>query len=226
MKAAFFQIGGFSSRLVLICGVSLLTLPLAGCDMYEEGHINTTKIQVQEEQYSDDVPVSEVNEAYIDELASRFYKHGGGQMDVTVTYDPHSKSNTAMRAGDKAANIISALRAAGVNDLKGGVLPVNDQGDAAHLLVSFSSYTAHAPEGCDEATGLGSRSKEADLNPDYKIGCSVQTLMAKQVARPSDLLGKDNDDHLTDGRAASNIVDTYRVGAPNKPLEGETASEQ
>lgn len=215
-----------SSRIILICGLSCLVLPLAGCNLYEEGHITTKRVQVQEKNFSDDVLISDVNDVYIDALASHFYKYGGGAMDVTVTYDPYSRSNTAMMAGDKAADVVAALRAAGVNNLKGGVLPVKDQGDSSHLLVSYLAYTAHAPEGCGDLPGVGSSTRNLEDNPDYELGCSTQTLMAKQIARPKDLLGQGNTDHLTDARGASNVVDTYRAGTPNKSLDGETASDE
>lgn len=226
MMSVLIDITKTSSRMAVVCGLSCLVFPLAGCNLYEEGHMTTKRVQVQEKNFSDDVLVSNVDDAYIEALASHFYKYGGGTMDVTVTYDPYSRSNTAMLAGDKASEIVAAFRAAGVNSLKGGVLPVRDQGDFSHLLVSYSAYTAHAPEGCGDLSGIEGVARDLEYNPDYEFGCSTQNLMAKQIARPKDLLGQGNTDHLTDARAAGNIVDTYRSGAQNKSLDGETASDQ
>ncbi len=66
----------------------------------------------------------------------------------------------------------------------------------------------------------------ADLDEakDYKLGCSIETYVSRQIARPKDLLGNDNMGNA-DGRPRVNGVEPYMTGAPNKELSGETASE-
>lgn len=213
-----------TSRFFMIGCVSFLSLAVSGCNLYEEGNLNSKKVQVQEEAYSDDVAIALVDDAYIDALAYHYYKYGGGEMNLAVTYDPHSNRNTAMRASEKAAEFAAKLRSEGVSNVKVGVVPVKDQGAESRMMVSYMGYTAHAPEGCSEIPGMDGRALE--YNPEYKLGCSMEAMIAQQIARPKDLLGQDNVDHKTDGRAASNIVDIYRKGEQNKPLEGETASDE
>ena len=60
---------------------------------------------------------------------------------------------------------------------------------------------------------------------EYKLGCTVDTVFARQIARPKDLKGRGISATTTEGRSASNIVDMERSGAPKEALEGETASE-
>jgi len=70
----------------------------------------------------------------------------------------------------------------------------------------------------------GLDSLKDDNRQDYKIGCTVNTMIAKQVSRPGDLMGTVNSDLSTDGREAANIVAVKRTGAQNEPLQGEQAS--
>lgn len=211
-----------AARFFTICGVSFLSLSVTGCNLYEEGHITPKRAVVEQENVEQNVALSDVDDGFIDALARDFYKYGGSSLNVQVTYDPHSRTNTAMMASENAADIAQRLRSAGVKTVRAGVLPVNGQGSDSRLLISYTSYSASGPEGCAAMPGMDGRSLE--YNPDYQLGCGVQTLMAKQVARPKDLMGHENTDIKTDGRPAANVVDAYRLGAPNKPLDGEKAS--
>lgn len=212
-------------KYMMNAGLAVLSLTLGGCmDLYEPTAMNDTRIQVKQEVFNQDVLLSDVNDDYIAYLARHYTKRGGSPMDMIVTYDPQSSKNTAMQAANKAADITSALRNDyGVTNVEAGIMPVLSQGDDARLLVSYDAYSAHAPKGCDGMMpGLSERPLEGDKN--YKLGCSIDTLIARQVSRPSDLLGRGNVDRDTDGRSAANIVDTYRTGALNEPLTGESAS--
>lgn len=209
-------------RAFMMCGVSFLSLSLVGCDLYTEGSLNTQQIMVKEEMFHDDVAVADVDDAYIEALANGFYKYGDGMLDIAVTYDPHSKVNTAMEANQNVSDITSSLRKAGIYNVKGSILPVSHQGDVSRMAVSYMSYSAKAPDDCGQISGLSG--KGLDYDPEYRFGCSVDTMIAKQVSRPRDLAGRSNTDQFTDGRASANIVDTYRLGAPNKPLDGESAT--
>jgi pilus biogenesis lipoprotein CpaD len=141
---------------------------------------------------------------------------------MTVTYDPRSYRNTAMMASQEAARLSDRLRSMGVDQINANILPVNEQGDEARLLVSYNAYTAHAPKGCTSMPGMSDRVIEDNEN--YKLGCGIETMIAKQVARPKDLLGQENTDTYTEGRSTSNIIEDYRYGAKNEPLDGESAS--
>lgn len=218
------EIAGAQARLFMICGVSFLSLSLSGC-LYEEGNITTSRIQIEESVYHDDRAIADFDQAYADALAQHFYKSGSGDLNVKVTYDPHSRGNTAMRAGENAARVAKMLRSAGVRDVRAEILPIKNQGEESRVLFDFLAHTAHAPAGCDDIPGI--KGDGLEYNPDYKLGCSSQTLLARQISRPADLNGRTlSPGQTTDGRAAANIVDVYRSGAPNEPLEGETASEK
>jgi type IV pilus biogenesis protein CpaD/CtpE len=206
--------------------VALLSIGLGGCmDLYEPSTINEAPIQVKEEAFLQDVPLDDVDDKYIRALAYHYSRYGASTMDLLVTYDPHSKDNTAMKATNAVGDIAETLRGVyDVTDVKAGIMPVASQHEAPRLLVSYDSYSAHAPQGCDGMMpGLDGRPMEDDSR--YKLGCSIATLKARQVARPADLLGSDSVYQTTEGRSASNIVDLHRSGAEKPALQGESASE-
>jgi type IV pilus biogenesis protein CpaD/CtpE len=114
------------------------------------------------------------------------------------------------------------MRKNGATEVTTSVLPVREQGSESVAVISYSSYQAAAPANCGEMPGYRNGALEHD--PSYKMGCTVEAEFAKQIADPSDLLGDARPSATTDGRASSNVVDIYRTGAQNKPLEGESAS--
>jgi pilus assembly protein CpaD len=191
--------------------------------MYHPTSLSQSRIQVTEEGVYEDVAVSDMTDARLVALAQEYNRHGSAPLDVVVTYDPKSYRNTAMAAGDNAVRVSKILRGAGVSDIKSSIIPVNAQGDEARIMISYHAVSAKAPDGCADMPGMDS-GKSFEADPDYKLGCGVNSLIAKQVANPSDLLGKDDMGDTSDGRAASNIVEGYRKGAQNKPLKGESSS--
>ncbi len=204
--------------------LAFLTVPLSGCfSMYAPGTMNENQIQVRQHSIIEDVPYDGMSESYLDSLAAHYAKHGDGPMDLLLTYDPKSVGNTAMNATKKVAMLAASLRDRGVNKLESNIMPVRDQGEEARVLINYTAFTAHAPKGCDSMLpGLNGTALEDEKG--YQMGCSIKSLMVKQVANPSDLAGKGNVDMDTDGRSASNIIEAYRSGAPNAELSGEDAS--
>ncbi len=207
----------------LFCGGALwaLSFGLAGCTMYEPDHFSTSTIQLEEQQVSQNMPVSQFSEQEVQALATHFRRHAEGPLELTVVYDPRAHNNGPIRAGAEAARLAKTLRKAGVADVHAGIMPVMDTGEAMKVLLSYTAYNALAPEDCTMMPGFENRTVEND--PDYKLGCTFDTVFTRQIANPKDLKGQETDGP-SDGRRASNIVDVYRTGAPNKPLEGEGAS--
>lgn len=213
------------SRFSVLFG-SILALGACGKDKLHSPSnlLQDTRLQVEEKKFSETISLSQVDDSYIHGLSHHYVRHGGSPMELIVTYDPKSYRNTAMTAGTKAGDLSESLRKRGVLDINSSILPVMGQGDDSHLIISYLAHHANAPKGCDRMMpGLNEDEVRDDL--DYKMGCSIGALVSKQVSRPSDLFGRGNLDTVTDGRASSNIIEAYRTGARNEPLEGEQASE-
>jgi type IV pilus biogenesis protein CpaD/CtpE len=91
-----------------------------------------------------------------------------------------------MRANDEAVRLSQAFRKEGVRDVLTSILPVREQGAESMVVVTYNGYQATAPANCGRMTGFDGPVLEHD--PDYKLGCTVETVFARQIANPSDLL--------------------------------------
>lgn len=196
---------------------------LSACDMnmYHETYITPKKMEVREERFYAEAPASEVSDAYLQTTATIYEQSGRGPLQAAVTYDPGSSSNTAKKASGKARVIADALHANGVDDVDVSIMPVVGQGDESQVLFSYDSYKVTPP---DCALMPGMETTSIDPDPTYRLGCSVSTVLAKQIARPKDLAGQVDANTTSDGRRAAKIVEIYRAGSKDKKLEGESAS--
>ncbi|MBI1301684.1 MAG: hypothetical protein GC137_08510 [Alphaproteobacteria bacterium] len=212
-------------KFLLNAGIAVLGgLSLASCDMYEKTYMTEKPMQVKEETVTYDLNYSEVNDQFITVLADHYNNHGGSPLDVVLTYDPKSYRNTAMKATENIAEIKSALEQEGVSDVNGVIMPIKAQGDEAKLIISYVALSAHAPEDCNGQI-LGEDNKMYEEGSDYKLGCSVKSMIAKQISKPADLLGKGGGYATSDGRAATNIIDAQRTGARNQPLDVDATTD-
>lgn len=207
-----------------LLGVAAI-LSLSACDMNAPSKLSYSKPEVVREVFSDDVLLSEVTDAYLSRAASYYLKKGeAGTFSLAVTFDPHHGANTAMIAGENASRYAAVLHEMGVKDLRAQVLPVNGQGAQSHLLLTFDYYLAQMPSDCSLMAGMEA-DREIIADEAYKLGCSIDAVMAQQVSNPRDLLGRKNTDAQTDGRSAANIVENVRSGTQNKKLDGLNSTE-
>jgi type IV pilus biogenesis protein CpaD/CtpE len=207
----------YISVFVLGCAV----LGLSACDFYQESYVTPKKLRVEQSRFDHSVDVQAFDSDHAASVASLYDGAGVGDVRLTVTYDPKSNVNTSARAHKNLAHTVSMLRANGISNVMGNIMPVHESGASSKVLITFDAYQAKAPEGCTSMPGFDGSGLETDLA--YELGCTRESLVAKQIARPKDLVGQDLSG-LSDGRRGANIVETYRSGTPNVPLEGETAS--
>lgn len=207
-----------------ILALIALCMLLTACDLYEETAMNTSsKIQLQESRYSETYDVKDLDNLTMTSVVRHYTKHGDGPLDLTVTYDPKVSGAGAMKAGDEAARIATFLRKKGLSEVKTGIMPVVNSGKGMQALVSYDSFYAEAPQGCGTIPGFADRRDEFEEEDGYELGCTRDTLIARQLARPADLKGRQISP-TTDGRRVANSTETYRTGVPNQPLTGESAS--
>lgn len=204
--------------------ITAALLTVSACSLHEPTFMNQSKIQVESEVYRADFPAAEVNGDVLAGLAKAYERGGDGDVHVVVTYDPRHRDNTAMNAARKAADIARHLRKNGVNTIKTEILPAWQSGDKSDVFFSFTRYEARGPAGCQDMPGL--YNDNATLDEDYKLGCGVNEMLARQVSNPKDLLGRDDVMLDGDGRRSVNVVEGYRAGEPAAALEGQSASEE
>lgn len=204
----------------VVC-VVVSILCLSGCDFYQESYLTTEKIKVEQSRFDHSVDVKKFDMDHAAYIANLYNNAGFGDVRLTVTYDSKSSVNTSSKAHKNLAQAVSMLRKQGIDEVLGNIMPVYDSGDDSKVLITFGAYQAKAPDGCTLMPGYESISLEHDR--DYKLGCTRETLVSKQIARPKDLIGQEVS-NVTDGRRSANILEIYRSGIPNEPLEGMDAS--
>src|SRR5690606_24951388 len=101
-----------------------------------------------------------------------------------------------------------ALRKNGIANFSTDILPVQGQGDISRTLVSYGTVTARAPEGCEMMGGLDGKATGSGM--EYQQGCTIEMILARQIARPADLAGRPGLD-AGSGRRAANITDDYHM---------------
>lgn len=181
--------------------------------------MNTSRVQVVPETTLGEIPANRITDGYIASLADQYQRYGAAPLQLTLAYDPDDKSYSAMKAFNTLADVKARLRQRGVTNVSAET--VKSDGTEPVLMVSYDSVTAAAPAGCRNMPGFDDGLTTEKIG-DYRFGCSVDTLLARQVYRPGDLLGNAASDPI-DGRRAANTVEYYRQVTPE---EAETPIER
>ena len=206
-------------RLIML---SLLVLAIGACSPHEftKSHANTAPIQVNQRTAEKIVDTKKTDGKTLAPISRRYKTAGNGPVRLSVSYDPASDNNTAVMASRQAARLASILRDQGVETVNVDIVPITDSGQSSRTHIRFTTIDAQAPRGCDMMPGLGTSPTNAqEVDESYKFGCSIDTLMARQVERPGDLLGRAPPaGQGASGRRAGNIINRYEQGEPNERL--------
>lgn len=200
------------------CGIMLSA---AACTLDHPTYYKKGQMEVHEKRYSGEYKARSLSDDQIAYLASEYYKAGSGDLAVTISYDPQSRTNTARQAAETAADIATEFARNGVKTVKTDILPVVNSGESM-AYVSFNYLEAHAPENCGRMDAIDDNAHENFR--DYELGCTTDTFLAQQVANPADLLGRAvSQDSI--GQRDTNVVAGHKAGAPRQPLEGESTTD-
>lgn len=189
---------------------------MTACTQTTPSMMNNERVQVTRESLVEQIPLEHLNKNTVAVIANEYNQKGTGEMDLTMTFDPTSKSFTAMNAVNTVKKIQKDLNISGVKATSIQTLAV--PGGTPSLVVSFDSMRAQAPKNCDQMPGLDDNQTGRFIG-DYKFGCGIETAFSKQIARPSDLYGNGNL-AKRDARRESIVVDDYASAQPRTPLEG------
>lgn len=198
--------------LLLLC-----TFMLGACALqHTPSTMNDARVELAHESVVEQIPMSNVNENVLDALANQYDKKANGPLDLTLTYDPESIDYTAMAALHDLKDIKMALQKKGVTDIVTQTLAVPD--GKPSLMVTYDMLRAQAPSSCDKMPGLDTN-KTGRFIDGYEFGCSVETVFAQQIARPSDLQGNAGMSERAARREAV-IVEGQAAGVRNVSLQG------
>lgn len=197
-----------------VCLWALLALP--ACTQSTPSMMNTSPIRLSHETVVEQIPLNDLNDSRLTLLTRNYHQYGNGAVDLTMTYDPKAKDYTAMKAVHTLKNVQETLKKKGLHKVYTQTMPI--ESGKPILMVSYNVARAHAPEDCGNMPGLHNN-KTGRFIGDYKFGCGVDSLIARQVARPSDLEGR-SEMGLRDGRREAVVIDGYSAGVPREALDG------
>lgn len=195
-------------------------LGVAACSVEMPTNVTQHRVQVHRDAFALELPSRQLTQDHLEAVVEDYRLNGEGGVDVVIGYDPEAGEQLSAKARDELARVVGAFSAYRIEPLEGAVLPVKDMGHDVTVLISYGRAFANAPKGCEMMPG--SDGATVSSLPDYKMGCSVEILMAKQAARPGDLAGRTPDMGLNDGMRLGNKLSGYKQGLRPERLYGET----
>ncbi len=188
----------FLTMPVLLCACAPLNTP---------SMVNTERPRLIEDTAMQQIPVSDISPGYLNKIARDYERFGTDTLHLSLGYDPKSKSYGALKAFEDLGSIKSKLQTMGVRAISAETVKV--EGGAPTLMISYDALKAAAPAGCRNMPGMDDGITTREIG-DYRFGCSIDTMLAKQIYRPADLQGNDAEDP-GDARRAVNTVEHYRT---------------
>ena len=178
--------------------------------------MNTSLPRVETETKIDQIAVDSVNQNFLYSVASNYDRFATDTLMMTISYDPSAKDYDGMKAFQDLARFKDSLGKMGVRSIRAEA--VKTTGIKPTLMIAYDMVTAKAPAGCRNMPGFDDGLTTAE-STDYRFGCSIDTMVANQIYRPSDLQGYVGSD-VIDGRRAANTVEYYRR-VDQEEAEGE-----
>lgn len=209
----------------------LSVLVLGACSpekpwMMEDTNMNTGPMRIIESRHVVKKPLAEFSDTDIADTARLYNRQGAGPVYIAVAYDDTIGKGIDRDTAARAQVLAEGLARAGVTQ-KIIVSTVQLEAPIPVAVIAFDTLEATGPAGCDE---LPSYERAAIANGsdghDYRIGCGVKTIMARQVAYPSDLEGRAGLDGEADAERLTNIINNdYRKGETHDFLPSYIISE-
>lgn len=197
---------------LLICA---LTLQACSADMYEDGTLTQHRVKVIEDHYHMRYDLVELN---LRSIQNHYAEHGEGSVQLVGIYDPHTNSKALVTSSLRTLSV--ALENQGAN-VHTELIPLAEH---SSVSIQYQTVQARAPKHC--TTMAGYRNTDIGNNTNYNIGCTLETLIAKQVSNPRDLLGNSEMSSTGQARSSANIINAYALGGQNEPLGGYQASSE
>lgn len=220
----------------LLAGGLMCLATLGACtgQTYMPSQTMPERVSVEEGRSATTLATEAVDRDALAKLANHYRRYGKGPVGMTITYQKwggdsrHNGHQDAAWATLKAEEFSNILRGQeGIKDVQVNIMPLK-RVDTSRTIVHYHALSAAAPEGCEKMLPGYDHRKVGDTKhfEDYKYGCSIESLIARQIADPSDLLGREGLEGDNSGRRQGNIVEGsgYYSGQPNPPLGGESVS--
>lgn len=196
--------------------VLLMVVFLSGCTLTTDSAMNPNEPIVTSDLAVMELPADKVNEAFLSHISQSYHRYGSGPVEITMSYDPGSRNKTAMKAIHELAEMKDILAKKGVKNVQVDTIPLADEEPI--VMVAYNATKAHAPKDCAHMPGVTDYQATRFID-EYKFGCSTEMMLAKQIYRPSDLMGVGVTDPMPDGRRATNVVEFTRIFTVDQATE-------
>lgn len=215
-------------RTMMMAGAGVAALLLLGaCDTIVNDNptamVSSGRVETYKNEMALEIETATLDAGKMEQVSRHYWSHGDTPLLMSVTYDPHSKTNTAMKATQEAARLKTLLAKQGAANVQADIMPVQDSGDVSKTIITYDAVNARGPSECRDVK-VNRDFTDWERVPDYQLGCASENYLAKQIARPKDLHGNDVMD-ITDGRLQANTIELTKGGQTNPTLKGESASE-
>ena len=205
-------------KLILLIGTLGLALMASACDISTPSELNTSKLKVKDQMITETLSAEHVDQSRVVAIARKALRNGNGEVTLTIPY----VQGGAVRAEDIGAEYKNAFAAQGVTHVTVAPVAMTDSRDTDKIVASYQSVVAEQADECSRIPGYQGPGNMENYNG-YQYGCETQASLAKMIADPTDLLGKQNPSEA-DSRRNGAIIEPYTLGTPNQPLKGMSAS--
>ena len=195
---------------------------LGACTQTTPSMMNSNKLIVAQETIIDQIALTDMNKAIVSRIADYYNKNATGALGVTVTYDPNSNSFGRTQANREARDIAAALKQHNIKSVMTETVAIPNS--EPFVIINYDTTVALAPANCGETPGLEDYQTGRFIG-DYKFGCGVESMFAKQIAHPNDLYGNSRLGTRY-ARRDTNVVENYSAGVQLAPLNGVETNER
>lgn len=212
-------------RTPLLLVLPLLLLTGCGDDFELPSVVAERRAEVATGTFNQTYSAALVDNNFLKQISDSYNRYGAGPLYVTTTYDPKGGSDTGGEATRISARVHNYLKQHGVNEVQSDTLPTPNAGPDHQIIIRYGTITAQAPEGCGVMPGYTNRGATT-RDTTYGYGCTVETLLAQQVARPADLAGRDPGNVTSDGARQTAVINDrgYYGNESFEPLVGDAPS--
>ncbi len=212
----------YQKNLAALLFIPLVALTLSACTQTTPSMMNSNKLIVAQETVIDQIALEDMNNGIISRIADYYNKNATGALGVTVTYNPNAKGFGRTQANQEAKNIAASLKKYNVKSVMTETVAVPNS--APFVIINYDTTVALAPANCGETPGLEDYQTGRFIG-DYKFGCGVETMFAKQIANPNDLYGNSGLGTRY-ARREANVIEGYAAGVERPTLSGVETNER
>ena len=103
----------------------LSVMALTACTQNTKSMMTTSRVEIKKQTVMEQVPVNQINDVILSALSDDYKRLGSGALELTMVFDPKSKTFTAMSALKKLEEVKFKLARKGVKTVVTETLAVD-----------------------------------------------------------------------------------------------------